>query len=135
MGWTADSGASSDDVPGNPQGITLQKPPKTLRLEAAGPELIYINVLTTDERSTPQEQMTEWQSLFQESHAKREFEVTKLDDVPSGVECLEAIPLANRRGAALECISLPQEWLANFAGSRTDVPLFLKVLAGLKRGH
>ncbi len=134
LGWTADVGASSDDFPGNPQGITLQKPPKTLRLEAGGPELVYINVLTADEQSTPQQQMTEWQSLFRESHAENEFEVTKPNDVPPSVECLEATPLANKRGVALACISLSQEWLANFAGSRTNVPLFLNVLAGLKRG-
>jgi len=134
-GWTADLTALNDDVPGNPQGVTLQKPPKTLALEARGPELIYINVLMADAQSTPQQQAAEWQTLFRESHPETEFNLRALDNAPGGASCIEASPRTNNRGAAVACISLTETWLASFAGSRTNLPLFLKVLSGLKHGQ
>lgn len=132
-GWTTDLTALNDDIPGNPQGITLQKTPRTLKFEARGPELIYINVLQPDERSTPQQQTAEWQDLFRGSHPATEFDVKLRDEKPGGAECIEATPRSNPRGAALACISSTEGWLANFAGSQTDVPVFLRVLAGLRR--
>jgi hypothetical protein len=134
-GWTADLTALNDDVPGNPQGVTLQKPPRTLALEARGPELIYINVLLADAQSTPQQQAAEWQALFRESHPSTEFDLRTLDDAPGGASCIEATPRANNRGVAVACISLNEAWLANFAGSQTNLPLFLRVLACLKHAR
>src|ERR1700751_311121 len=39
LGWTADLALTKDDYPANPQGITLEKQPKTLGFEVAGPEM------------------------------------------------------------------------------------------------
>jgi hypothetical protein len=135
-GWTADLSQMKEDFPANPQGITLQKPPKTLNIESRGPELIYINLLLPDARSTPQQQAAEWKSLFRGSHPATEFDVASAAGSPSGTDCLEATPrLASGSapsGAALACISLQQGWLADYAGTRANVPLFLKVISGLK---
>jgi hypothetical protein len=135
-GWTADLTAVKDDFPANPQGITLQKPPKTLSIEARGPELIYINLLLPDARSSPQQQAAEWKSLFSESHSGSDFDVAAPASFPPGTDCLEATPKSKDRsaptGAALACISLQGGWLANYAGSRANVPLFMSVIGDLK---
>jgi hypothetical protein len=135
-GWTADLSLMREDFPANPQGITLQKPPKTLNIEARGPELIYINLLLPDGRSTPQQQAEEWKGLFRQSHPASDFDVAAPANFPAGIDCLEAAPRSAgsdaQTGAALACISLQGGWLADYAGSRGNVPLFLKVIAGLK---
>jgi hypothetical protein len=135
-GWTADLALMKEDFPANPQGITLQKPPKTLNIEARGPELIYINLLLPDGRSTPPQQAAEWKGLFQQSHPGSEFNVAVPANFPQGIDCLEAIPRSAipdaPTGTALGCISLQGGWLADYAGSHSNVPVFLKVISGLK---
>lgn len=135
-GWTADMSLMKEDYPANPQGITLQKPPKTLNIESRGPELIYINVLLPDARSTPEQQAAEWKSLFRQSHSISEFDIAAPSDFPAGADCLEATPRAGAgdvpASAALACISLRERWLANFAGSQANVPLFRQVIGNLK---
>jgi hypothetical protein len=136
-GWTVDLGMTKDDdFQANPQGITLQKPPKTLNLESRGPELIYIDLLLPDARSTPQQQAEEWKSLFRESHPLSSFDIAAPADFPAGADCLEATPRSASAdvpaGAALACISLQQGWLANYAGSQADLPLFRQVIGNLK---
>jgi hypothetical protein len=135
-GWTADMSILKEDFPANPQGITLQKPPKTLNIESRGPELIYINLLLPDDRSTPQQQAAEWQSLFRQSHPVTVFNVGAPPDFPASADCLEATPRTTAKdlpsGAALACISLQGGWLANYAGSQSNVPLFRAVLGDLK---
>ena len=135
-GWTADLSLMKEDYPANPQGITLEKPPKTLNIESRGPELIYINLLLPDARSTPQQQAAEWQSLFRQSHPGAQFDVAPPQGFPASANCLEATPRANApdvpQGAALACISLTGGWLANYAGSQRNVPLFRNVIAQLK---
>jgi hypothetical protein len=136
LGWTADMNQAGDDFQANPQGVTLQKPPKTLNLEARGPELIYVNLLLPDARSTPQQQAEEWKSLFRQSHPTSDFNVAAPADLPSGIDCLEATPRSISRdmpaGAALACISLQEGWLANYAGTRGNVPLFEQIIGNLK---
>jgi hypothetical protein len=135
-GWTADLSLTKEDYPANPQGITLQKPPKTLNIESRGPELIYINLLLPDARSTPQQQADEWKDLFRQSHPSPDFNVAAPANFPAGIDCLEATPRAaagdNPAGAAVACISLREGWLANFAGSQANVPLFRQVIGNLK---
>jgi hypothetical protein len=135
-GWTADLSLMREDYPANPQGITLQKPPKTLNIESRGPELIYINLLLPDARSTPQQQAAEWQSLFRQSHPVAEFQVAPPADFPASSDCLEATPRSTAldvpRGAALACISLQGGWLANYAGSQRNVFLFRDIIGRLK---
>lgn len=135
-GWTADLTSVRDDFPANPQGITLQKPPRTLNIEARGPELIYINLLLPDARSSPQQQAEEWKNLFRESHPGSDFDLAAPASSPAGIDCLEATPKTKERGApsgaALACISLQGGWLANYAGSGANVPLFMRVIGGLK---
>ena len=135
-GWTADLSLAKEDYPANPQGITLQKPPKTLNIESRGPELMYFNLLLPDARSTPQQQAEEWKDLFRQSHPSPDFNVAAPANFPAGVDCLEATPRGaagdDPAGAALACISLREGWLANFAGSQANVPLFLQVIGNLK---
>lgn len=135
-GWTADMSLMADDSQTSPQGVTLQKPPKTLNIESRGPELIYVNLLLPDARSTPSQQEAEWDNLFRQSHPESSFDVVAAADFPQGVDCLEATPKSADSslpaGAALACISVKDGWLANFAGSRASIPLFRRVLDGLK---
>lgn len=135
--WSADMSAVKDDFPANPQGITVQKPPKTLALEARGPELIYINLLLPDARSTPQQQAEEWRSLFLQSHPETSFNIAERNNLLPGADCVEATSRPgnpqDERSAALACISLSQGWLANYAGLQSNVPVFVKVLSGLKQ--
>jgi hypothetical protein len=135
-GWTADLSLMKEDFPANPQGITLEKPPKTLNIESRGPELIYINLLLPDARSTPQQQAAEWQSLFRQSHPSDEFDIASPQDFPASANCLEATPRATAanapKGAALACISLTGGWVANYAGSQRNVLLFRDVIGRLK---
>jgi hypothetical protein len=135
-GWTADLSSMKEDFPANPQGITLQKPPKTLNVEARGPELIYINLLLPDVRSSPEQQAAEWHNLFRQSHPGSEFDVAPPSNFPAGTDCLEATPRASTHdapaGAALACISLQEGWLANYAGSQANIPLFRQIIGNLK---
>lgn len=135
-GWTADLSLIKEDFPANPQGITLQKPPKTLDIESRGPELIYINLLLPDARSTPQQQAEEWQSLFRQSHPGTEFNIASPQEFPGSANCLEATPRAAAsdapQGAALACISIAGGWVANYAGSQRNVDLFRDVIGHLK---
>jgi hypothetical protein len=135
-GWTADLSLIKDDFPANPQGITLQKPPKTLNIESRGPELIYINLLLPDARSTPQQQAAEWESLFRQSHPKTQFDVSSPREFPESANCLQATPRARAgdapQGAALACVSIAGGWVANYAGSQRNVDLFRDVIGRLK---
>lgn len=135
-GWTADLSLMKEDFPANPQGITIQKPPKTLNIEARGPELIYINLLLPDARSTPQQQSAEWKNLFLGSHPTTDFILDTPAGAPAGADCIEATPRTSTSGvpsgAALACVSTTQGWLANYAGTKLNVPLFLKVVSTLK---
>lgn len=136
-GWSVAGNDAKDDFPANPQGITMQKPPKTLALESRGPELIYINLLLPDAHSTPQQQAEEWKNLFLQSHSETTFNIAERNNLLPGADCVEATPrLGNpqdERSAALACISLSEGWLANYAGLQSNVPVFIKVLSGLKR--
>ena len=136
-GWTADLSLMKEDFAANPQGITLQKPPKTLNIESRGPELIYINLLLPDTHSTPQQQAAEWQNLFRGSHPTSDFNLAPPANPPAGADCIEATPRAASgdlpSGAALACISITQGWLANYAGTQNNVPLFLNVVSTLKK--
>jgi hypothetical protein len=136
-GWSVDGNDAKDDFPANPQGITVQKPPKTLNLESRGPELIYVNLLLPDARSTPQQQAQEWRNLFLQSHPETVFNIAERKNLLPGADCVEATPrfgsAQDERSAALACISLSQGWLANYAGLQSNVPIFIKVLSGLKR--
>lgn len=135
-GWTADLSLMKEDFPANPQGITLQKPPKTLNIESRGPELIYINLLLPDPRSTSQQQAAEWKNLFLGSHPATDFSLAVPANAPAGADCIEATPRAASgdlpAGAALACVSITEGWLANYAGSKVHIPLFLKVVSTLK---
>lgn len=134
LGWVADTLTLQDDLPDNPQGITLQKPPRTLNIEARGPELVYINVLLSDTGHPPQQQAAEWQDLFRTSHPATEFDMAEIDTgLPPGASCLVATARNARSSVALACASIPGAWLATYAGSQKDVSQFLKVVHGLVR--
>jgi hypothetical protein len=136
-GWSADWNAVKDDFPANPQGITVQKLPRTLNLESRGPELIYINLLLPDAHSTPQQQAEEWRNLFLQSHTETTFNIAERNNLLPGADCVEATPRfgnpQDERSAALACISLSEGWLANYAGLQSNVPVFIKVLSRLKQ--
>jgi hypothetical protein len=136
-GWSVDGNDAKDDFPANPQGITVQKPPKTLNLESRGPELIYINLLLPDAHSTPQQQAEEWRNLFLQSHTETTFNIAERNNLLPGADCVEATPRfgnpQDERSAALACISLSEGWLANYAGLQSNVPVFIKVLSRLKQ--
>jgi hypothetical protein len=136
-GWSADLNSIKDDYPANPQGITVQKPPRTLNLESRGPELIYINLLLPDAHSTPQQQAGEWKNLFLQSHPETVFNIAERNSLLPEADCVEATPrlgtTRDERGAALACVSISQGWLANYAGLQANVPVFLKVLSNLKQ--
>lgn len=59
LGWTADLTLTKDDYPANPQGITLEKQPKTLAFDVAGPEMMYFNLLLPDPGKDPAQQALE----------------------------------------------------------------------------
>jgi hypothetical protein len=95
--------------------------------------LIYINLLLPDDRSTPQQQAEEWRSLFLQSHPATSFQVADRNDLLAGANCIEATPRSGEGSAALACISLQQGWMADYAGLQMNVPIFVKVLSGLKQ--
>jgi hypothetical protein len=132
LGWTADLTSTKDDFPANPQGITLEKQPKTLSFEVAGPDMMYFNLLLSDGRSTPSQQAAEWESLFRQSHPASDFDLSRRSDLSSDMDCLQATPRSSRLGAALACISLRNGWVAEYAGSQANVPVFLQVAGALK---
>lgn len=137
IGWTADLTLPKDEVLASPQGITIEKQPKTLAFEARGPETMYFNLLLPDARSTPPQQAAEWKSLFLQTHPPSDFDTSDFDaatrsGVGQGIDCVEAIPRQSHTGAALACISLDKGWLANYAGSQQNVALFLSVASKLK---
>ncbi|HTA86338.1 MAG TPA: hypothetical protein VK729_08690 [Silvibacterium sp.] len=133
MGWTVDINTLKEDFPANPQGITLEKQPKTLSLIAPGQESMYFNLLLPDGRSTPTQQVAQWESLFRQSHSTSDFDIVRRNDLHPDMNCLEAIPHGIPSAAALACISLEHGWVAEFAGSQGNVPLFLQVAGALKR--
>jgi hypothetical protein len=132
LGWTADLTPAKDDYPANPQGITVEKQSSTLAFEVAGPEMMYFNLLLPDGRSTPAQQLAEWESLFRQAHPVSDFDLVQRGNPPSDMDCLQAIPRASHAGAALACISLKEGWVAEYAGSQDHVPDFLRIAAALK---
>ncbi|MFT4114644.1 hypothetical protein [Silvibacterium sp.] len=148
-GWTADLSLMKEDFPANPQGITLEKPPKTLNIEARGPELIYVNLLlpgpipethngasTTTAAATLDQQAAQWEQLFRDSHPAANFHLSVPVNSPGSAKCIEATPLnavdGLTGGAALACVSEKDGWLASYAGLQRNVPLFFHVLSELK---
>jgi hypothetical protein len=132
LGWTADLTLTKDDYPANPQGITVEKQQKTLAFEVAGPEMMYFNLLLPDPRTTPAQQAAQWDSLFRQAHPASDFDITSPANLPAGMECLQAIPRASHMDAVLACISLKDGWVADYAGSREHLPVFLRIAALLK---
>lgn len=132
MGWTADLTPIKDDFPANPQGVTLEKQSKSLAFEVAGPEMMYFNLLLPDAGSEPAQQAHQWKDLFLRAHPASEFSVSSVDGSLPGMDCLEATPANNKSAAALACISVNNGWVAEYAGARTDVPLFLDIASRLK---
>jgi hypothetical protein len=132
LGWTADLTLTMDDYPANPRGITLEKQPKTLAFEVAGPEMMYFNLLLPDAGKAPAQQAQEWKNFFLQAHSTSEFHIADLEGLSSGMDCLEATPVGNKSAAALTCISMKDGWVATYAGAQVHVPLFLDVAANLK---
>lgn len=132
LGWTALTTAPEDDYPENPQGVTIEKQPKSLAFDPDGPEMMYFNLLLPDPKTTASQQIGEWQDFFRQAHPDSRFDLAPLAGVPSGMDCLQATPRGNRAAAALACVSLKDGWLARFAGSQANVPLFLEIAGGLK---
>lgn len=132
LGWTALTTAAEDDFPGNPQGITIEKQPKSLLFDSEGPEMMYFNLLLPDPKVTRSEQITQWQNLFREAHSSSNFDVTAPAGVPPGINCLQATPHNSRSAAALACASPAGGWVAQFAGSQAHVPLFFDIAAAIK---
>jgi hypothetical protein len=132
FGWTAVATAAEDDYAENPQGITVERQPMTLAFESGGPEMMYFNLLMPDPKTTPAQQVAEWQNIFRQAHPDSGFDVAPAPGTPSGMDCLQATPRDSRSGAALACVSLKDEWVAQFAGSRQSVPVFFQVASALK---
>jgi hypothetical protein len=132
LGWTADLALTKDDFPANPQGITLEKQPRTLAFEVAGPEMMYFNLLLPDARSGPAQQAEQWKTLFRQAHPVSDFNIASRDGLSPGMDCLEATPVGNKSAAAWTCISVEDGWVADYAGAREHVPVFLDVAANLK---
>jgi hypothetical protein len=132
LGWTPALTPAQDDFPASPQGITLEKQPRTLGFESAGPEMMYFNLLLPDTRTTLSEQSTQWENLFRQSHPASDFDIARLSDLPPDMDCLQATPHASRTGAALACASSAGGWVAQYAGSESHVPVFLRIAAALK---
>jgi len=132
LGWIADLSLTKDDFPANPQGITLEKQPKSLAFEVAGPEMMYFNVLLPDADHSPDQQAEQWKDLFRQSHSATQFEIASLNSLAPGMECLEATPFGNKSAGALTCVSVTDGWVAQYAGAQEHVPLFLEIAAGLK---
>ena len=132
FGWIPDLTPGDDDFPASPQGVTIEKQPKTLGFESAGPELMYFNVLLPDEGTPPDQQVAQWQDLFRSARPASRFDVASLANLPSGMDCLQATPHSSPLSAILACISLKDGWVARFAGSEAHVRLFLDIAADLK---
>jgi hypothetical protein len=131
-GWTADRPRPEDESADNPQGVTVMKQPRTLALEARGPETMYFNLLMPDKGLAPAQQAEQWKALFRESHPDSRFRVTPVKNQPGGGDCLEAKPLDDARaGSAIACISLDQHWLASYAGATVHIPLFFRAIEHL----
>ncbi len=131
LGWTAVSTAAEDDFAENPQGVTLEKQPKTLAFNSDGPEMMYFNLLLPDPKVSMSQQIAEWQDLFLQAHPSSGFDVAAPAGVPSGIDCVQATPRNDRSAAALACVSPAGGWLAQFAGSQAHVPLFFEIAAAL----
>jgi len=132
FGWTALTTAAEDDFPANPQGLTIEKQPKSLLFGSEDPEMMYFNLLLPDPKITRSEQVAEWQNLFRQAHPVSSFDVAAPAGVPSGMDCLQATPRKNRSAAALACVSPAGGWLAQFAGSQAHVALFFDIAAAIK---
>lgn len=132
FGWTAVSITAQDDYPENPQGLTIEKQPRTFSFNADGTEMMYFNLLLPDSKITLSEQIAQWQNLFRDAHPATSFDVAVPAGVPSGMNCLQATPHNNRSAAALACVSPAAGWLAQFAGLQAHVALFFDVAATIK---
>ena len=132
LGWTALTTAAEDDFPANPQGLTIEKQPKSLLFGSEDPEMMYFNLLLPDPKIRLSEQIAEWQNLFREAHPASSFDVAAPAGVPPGIECLQATPHNSRSAAALACVSPAGGWLAQFAGSQAHVALFFDIAAAIK---
>jgi hypothetical protein len=132
FGWTAVPTAAEDDYSDNPQGIMIEKQPRTFAFDPDGPEVMYFNLLLPDPKITPSQQATEWQNLFRQAHPASRFVVSAAAGAPSQMDCLQATPRNSRSAVALACVSSSGGWLALFAGSQAHVPLFLGITASLK---
>jgi hypothetical protein len=116
----------------NPQGVTLEKQPKSLAFEVAGPEMMYFNLLLPDTGIEPAQQAEQWANLFRRVHPDSQFTLTSPAGLAPGMECLEATPLENNDATALSCISVENGWIAEYAGARKHMAEFLSIAAGLK---
>jgi hypothetical protein len=132
LGWTADLTLMKDDFPSNPQGVTVEKQPKSLAFEVPGPEMMYFNVLLPDADAGPDQQAEQWEHLFRRAHPDSQFDVTSHTEPAPGMNCLEATPLANKAAVALTCISVKDGWIAEYAGARERMAQFLTIASGLK---
>jgi hypothetical protein len=132
LGWTPVTIAAQDDFQANPQGITLEKQAESFSFEPRGPEMMYFNLLLPDPKTTPSQQVAEWQNLFRQAHPSSVFDLASPAGVPPDMACLQATPLNNRSAAALACVSVKGGWLAQYAGSQANVPLFLETAAALE---
>ena len=132
LGWTALTTAAEDDFPESPQGVTIEKQPKSLIFDSEGPEMMYFNLLLPDPKVTLSEQITQWLNLFREAHSSSSFDVTAPAGVPPGMGCLQATPHNSRTAAALACVSPAGGWVAQFAGSQAQVALFFDIAARIK---
>ena len=131
MGWTGVTNAGQEDFTENPQGVTLEKQPKTLGFDSQGPEMMYFNLLLPDPKVTVSEQIAQWQDIFRQAHPPSSFDLDTPAGVPAGMECIQATPHEHRSAAALACVSSTGGWLAQFAGSQAQVPLFLNIASRL----
>lgn len=132
LGWTADLTLMKDDFPSNPQGVTLEKQPRSLAFVVPGPEMMYFNVLLPDAEVTSAQQAEQWEHLFRRAHPDSQFEVTSHAGLAPGMDCLEATPLTNKTGVALSCISVKDGWIAEYAGAREHMEQFVWIASGLK---
>ena len=131
FGWTVDTG-SSEDFPANPQGIILEKQSETLHLESRGPETMFFNRLLPDAQSTPTQQAANWENLFLQSHSSSDYDMSRRNDLSADIDCLQATPVDARSATALACISSKNGWVAIYAGTPANVPVFLRVANTVK---
>jgi hypothetical protein len=132
-GWTADTQNLIDDPPANPQGLMLSHFPLSLRWKGQEYEGIDVNVLLTDGNVSDQQARQSWEELFRDSHLHDGFEVRRPPSaLPNGADCLVARPKQGTVRVEWSCISTTNGWMASFAGQPAEVPIFLRIVSGLK---